>query len=332
MHNIFKILILTLIAGSLISCEDEFDLTAPYEDITVVYGMIDKDRDTTWLKINKAFLGDGNVLEMARIEDSSRYKKDLAVTVTAYNESNNEMGTYSFDAATIDNKEDGIFYNPYQQVYYSVFEPNEDYRYDLLIKVGDKEVRSTTPVVRAFSITSPSAGSKFINVRYNTSPSVEWNSARNGTRYEVVIRLNFRELWEGNPDTLNRHVDWFLGTKKAANDNGGIEMSAIYLGDAFYRWVEEQVPYKDPQLEAQVRNRFTRDLEFIIYAAADELNTYMEVNEPSSSIIQEKPEYTNIENGYGLFSSRLRNSRPKNIHPETIQEIKTLPTDLKFVY
>ena len=30
----------------------------------------------------------------------------------------------------------------------------------------------------------------------------------------------------------------------------------------------------------------------------------MEVNDASSSIVQERPEYTNIENGIGIFSSR----------------------------
>jgi hypothetical protein len=56
----------------------------------------------------------------------------------------------------------------------------------------------------------------------------------------------------------------------------------------------------------------------------------MEVNEPTNSIVQEKPDYTNITNGLGIFSSRYRKIREKKIHPETIEEIQKL--NLKFVY
>ena len=64
-------------------------------------------------------------------------------------------------------------------------------------------------------------------------------------------------------------------------------------------------------------------MDFIIAVAADELNTYMEVNEPSNSIVQERPDYTNITNGIGLFSSRIKNTRTKKISPETIESIQT---------
>ena len=53
------------------ACEEDFDITASYKDVTVVYGLLDLGDDTTYLRINKAFLGDGNALLMAQVEDSS---------------------------------------------------------------------------------------------------------------------------------------------------------------------------------------------------------------------------------------------------------------------
>jgi hypothetical protein len=85
-------------------------------------------------------------------------------------------------------------------------------------------------------------------------------------------------------------------------------------------------------MEANVKERYTNDVDFIISVAAADLNTYMEVNEPSNSIIQERPEYTNIDNGTGIFSSRYRNIRTKKVHPETIEEIRSQLPGLKFVY
>jgi hypothetical protein len=50
-------------------------------------------------------------------------------------------------------------------------------------------------------------------------------------------------------------------------------------------------------------------LDFIVDAAGEDFNTYLEVNEPSTGIVQERPEYTNVfdENGNeqaGFFSAR----------------------------
>jgi hypothetical protein len=58
----------------------------------------------------------------------------------------------------------------------------------------------------------------------------------------------------------------------------------------------------------------------------------MEVNEPSNSIVQDRPEFTNIDNGTGLFSSRYKNTRTKKIHPETINTIQSDLPELKFIY
>jgi hypothetical protein len=180
----------------------------------------------------------------------------------------------------------------------------------------------------------PSAGSKFIQFRPGMQSSVEWESAEYGKRYEVVVRFNFKELQEGNPDTIARKIDWFLGTFKSQDIQGGEEMITSYQNDAFYAWISDPygsgVPYADPAEEDKVTERFTDNIDFIISVAAEELNTYMEVNEPSNSIVQDKPNYTNIDNGLGIFSSRFRKNRVKEIHPETITEIINL--NIKFVY
>ncbi|HTL81129.1 MAG TPA: hypothetical protein VL651_05470, partial [Bacteroidia bacterium] len=39
------------------------------------------------------------------------------------------------------------------------------------------------------------------------------------------------------------------------------------------------------------------------------LDTYMNLNGPSTSLVQEKPFYTNIVNGYGVFSSRVAKTK-----------------------
>ena len=71
-------------------------------------------------------------------------------------------------------------------------------------------------------------------------------------------------------------------------------------------------------------------MEYIFTIAADELNTYMEVTEPSFTIVQEKPPYTNIVNGIGIFSARHDNTGDYPIiqtafSQQTLDELKVNP-------
>lgn len=321
-------LILLITLSFFYSCKDDIELNADYEDITIVHCLLDTSADTTWMKINKAFLGEGNVLEMAKIEDSSIYKTDLSAVVEQYDNSN-LVNTFPFEATVVNDKEPGIFYNPNQTVYYSLLDIDEDDIYRLKVQLKDKIVTAETPIVKRFSIAQPSAGAPTVNIRYGVDYRVEWSSARNGRRYEVYIRFHFKELFAGSNDTVPRYIQWSLGTAKASTDAGGQELLLPYSGDGFYSWIRQNLPY-DLEKESTVVARFTENIEYIIHAAADDLNTFMEVNEPSSSIVQDKPEYTNIENGLGIFSSRLRQTRTKKINLEAVSNIKDL--DLKFQY
>ena len=316
------------------SCEENFDINAPYQDITVVFGLLDPGEDTIFLKINKAFLGDGNVLEMAKIEDSSIYVNGLQASIEEW-ENGDFKKAYQLDTITIKNKEEGFFYNPYQIIYYTPYEPATSREYRLKVEVNNKEITAVTNLVNNFSISKPSAGSQFIQFRKDTDGEVEWSSANFGKRYEVVIRFKYKEVLFNSPDTVYKYVDWGMGTKKSVSDIGGEELKIAYSNNGFYTFIADQIPYKqDPALEANVKERYTNNVDFIIAVAAEDLNTYMEVNEPSNSIVQERPDYTNITSGIGIFSSRFRNMRTKKIHPETIQMIKTdsLTKDLKFIY
>jgi len=328
-----------LVILAITSCNDEFDLNADYKDITVVYGLLDQgintnennNNDTIFIRLNKAFLGEGDAMEMAQIPDSSNYKTDVAITLDEFN-GTNFLNTFYFDTIITDQKEDGVFYNPYQLLYYSVVEIDQLHTYDLLIQIGDKQVQATTPVVNDFSITFPPAGLQKIIIRYDHPQTIEWESARNGKRYEILLRFNFRELFVDNPDTNDRYIDWYLGVKRSDNTDGNEEMIQIFGGSQFYAWIEDVVPYDDAEKEARIQARFTVTLDYIFRVGAEELNIYMDVNAPSNSIVQERPEYTNIENGIGIFSSRYEKVRDIQLHPETITNIKNLDTDLKFEY
>jgi hypothetical protein len=325
---IFLILPLLLFTWS---CEENFDVNAPYKDITIVFGLLDPAEDTVFLKINKAFLGDGNVMEMAKIEDSSIYVNGLQATIEEW-ENGDFIKSYTLDTITINNKEEGTFYNPYQIIYFTTYEPVTSREYRLKVIVNSKEITAKTNLINDFNISKPNAGSASVQFSKGNEGTIEWKSAEYGKRYEVVIRIHYKEVLFNSTDTAFKYIDWGMGTKKSTSDKGGEEMIIKYSNDNFYNILHDQVPYEDPATEANVKERFTNNVDFIIAVAANELNTYMEVNEPSNSIIQERPEFSNVTNGMGIFSSRFKNMRTKKIALLTVATIKTDLPELKFVY
>ena len=66
---VFFVFIISLFAA----CSTDFNINADWQEITVVYGLLNQKETTHYIKINKAFLGEGNALTMAQIEDSSSY-------------------------------------------------------------------------------------------------------------------------------------------------------------------------------------------------------------------------------------------------------------------
>jgi hypothetical protein len=66
------------------------------------------------------------------------------------------------------------------------------------------------------------------------------------------------------------------------------------------------------------------DFDLTFYGISDDFNTYLSVNKPSIGIVQKKPEFTNIENGIGLFASRnIASFENLSFHPSTIGLIQT---------
>ncbi len=293
-----------LILPFIFSCSTEFDPNADWKDITVVYGLLNQNDSITYIKINKAFLGPGNALEFAKVEDSSSYFGNLDVKLVEYLGGNTTGKILYLDTTTIFNKESGLFYNPKQVIWKCVSKNqfNEDavYKLEIRNKKTGKIITAESPVIGNFDITKPSVNATSWGF-YNTAPSaIEWYSAENGKRYQLSIIFNYTEVSSG--DTTRKKVTWIFPAQKSQTTVGGVLMKDSYKGEEFYRTLASSIPYKENV------KRFAGKVEFVIAVAGEELNNYIDVTAPSGGIVQERPEYSNINNGIGIFSCRYDNS------------------------
>lgn len=296
----FRFAIVLLSLPFMISCNKDLNVNADWKDITVVYGLLDQHTDTTFVKITKAFLGPGDAMQFAQIPDSSYYPDKLEVLLEEY-DGNNLRDSFSLDTITIHNKEagDSIFFYPDQLMYYTTAPLNQDYIYRLKIKNRrtGKEITAETGLVHNFSIDRPQIIASFPP---GQTFEVKWEPAKNGKRYQLVIRFLYYESLKTDPQNLVlKSVDWTVFNNIKSTENQILPFDYYFPGDAFYAVIGSRIPVNPDVTRSAYRALF------LFSVAADDMATYMDVTEPSLSLIQEKPSFTNITNGIGLFSSRF---------------------------
>ena len=154
-------LILSVFAIVFTACETDFDVNAKWEEVTVVYGLLDAgdEKKTQKIKINKAFLGKMDALQMAQYADSINFnEEDLDVKIIRI-KNNGITDTIPLVASLIA-RNPGIF-NDSIMIY--TFENdnflNSNSEYELVIKnkVSGNVVTSTTNIISGFKFDMPSS-------------------------------------------------------------------------------------------------------------------------------------------------------------------------------
>lgn len=316
-------MVVLLLAGILIfnRCSNDVDLYADYKEITIVYGVLDYSDDTAWIKITKAFTGPGNALEMAKNPDSSNFPYKLDVKIQG-RRNGQDLIPVVFDTLTIHDKRagDSIFYYPNQLMYYAKAELDEEAEYKLEIINREELINSETKLVNSFSVTSPKN-----RINFTTDGAIEWNSARNGKRYEVYYVFNYSELLPGSSDTTYHKVLYSLGTETSKTIDGGEGMEQGYSGDLFYSRLDNELS------KTENIKRWTGDVELIVSGGSLVMHNYLEINSATSSILQEVPVYSNIQNGTGIFASRHTSNRFVQLSNRSLEMLVNDYPDLGFL-
>jgi len=323
------VLIFLVLLPFFYSCNKDLKVNADWKEITVVYGLLNQSDDTTFLKITKAFLGPGDALQFAKIPDSSTFPDKLDVQLQEWSGTTLNK-TYAFDTITIRSKAkgDSIFYYPDQLVYFNRTKGqlNENYSYKLVIthkKTGAIDSARTT-LVHAFEVKDPTPYSRIVNYKAGNKFEVKWETAYGGKRYQLLIRFHYLEIYDtGHNASRYKSADWLLFNDYQVDDpNLAQEITRNFEGELFYSFVRSNI--KPLSASPHVTGRTARSVDYIFSVASDDLNTYMDVTEPSQSIIQERPSFSNIYNGIGLFASRYINEIDTlSLATSTLLELKT---------
>lgn len=292
------------------SCETEIKTNAEYKDVTVVYGLLNPNDTNHYIKITKAFSGEGDANDLAGNAANFNYADgELEVKVDEYNAS--DVFVKSFVLARTVNeipKDGGIFSNT-DNVLYKFIEPNlkKDFNYKLSIrnKVLDKDITAETKLVNdpvMPSVQEINTGRiKLANTNGTSLTHIfSIRPTLNSGRVKVNFVFNYTEHYnDTNITPVNKQIKISLGEQKTTSNEGGDVLFFTLEGSSFFSALSSNISNV-----ANLKSRRINNATLEVIVAGTDLSTYIAVNEPSSSINQNKPEFTNLTNALGVFSSR----------------------------
>lgn len=319
------------------SCNQDLDITAPYKENTIVYALLDKDSAIQYVKINKAFLGPDNAFIYAQVPDSTEYQDGQLQAEIQEVKNGVVVNTYVLHDTTWQH-DPGTFPTPHKLYYFNTptgarLDSSATYRLEATAK--GNHVSAETPVVAEIkpsgTIISPAQPLNFRSV-FNTyaNQTIKWTSSVNGKRYEISYRFNWDDVV--GTDTIPRSFTRSIGTYVANGTGGGENMEAPFQGESFFETVG-QLTGDNPA----ATSRIYRGVDIIWAVAGPDLHLYLQLNSPISGLVEDRPSYTNVANGFGLFTTR----RFREIHkaylgsttvPELLEGQYTVGLGFVYVY
>jgi hypothetical protein len=312
MKNFKTVSIFTLIfiAAGLSGCEVEFNPNSQWQETPVIYCMLDQDADTTFARIEKAFLGEGNYLEFAKIKDSVYYKEDeIEVKMIAYNQNdkqfNNPLETFTFNYTYDYKKDTGVFVSENAPIYYCV--TKNRIRPECVYKLVMKNLRTGH---EAFGTAQPIADydTYGFDGRFNLKTegndmmkTVEWwnmNTNVVGTMaklFQLTVRFHYLE------NGAEAFVDLPCGKTLNTYNNAGHKLSGVISLNGMISTIKSKLNYP-----AQREMNALKIVWLELFITSCDLNMYdyISLNQSSGNSLTETPLLTNIENGVGLFAAR----------------------------
>ncbi|MCF8245264.1 MAG: hypothetical protein K9J37_12700 [Saprospiraceae bacterium] len=288
------------------SCSNDFDVNAKWQDIPVVYGLLDISDTAHYIRVERAFLDpNADATVLAKIPDSIFYENAI---VKLERVSNGDV----FTLQKVDGnkwgypRDSGIF----------ATDPNWLYRIDsavLLLKEGEKirlridrdnglpEVTSQAVILSPLKLNNPQQNSNGFAFLSNaiSKTNINWSAADSAYIFDATLYVRYAEYPKVDPSQLVEKTiewPWARGLRRESNSN---VFEAEKFGFEFYELMKSNI-----EVDVDMKRVFLGiDVEIIAGGLA--LQNYVNVSLANTGITSsgEIPTYSNLSEGQGLFDS-----------------------------
>jgi len=305
----YCILFLLFLASS---CETEFNPNITSETTPLVYGIIAPGDSLYYIRLTKTFIGAGNALDYARVPDSIYYPgaKVFLETRTLQGDLIQQVQLEDY---VIEDREPGIFATSPNHIFRtdaSAIQLRQEYftragrSYDVNLHVkavipGYRDtVHSATRLRLAPKLTIPR--STFVKVYfYGEYPFwMEWIDSNKESMFQILVRVHYKDfLYDSERDMVTEWVLTGIQVNMTSFPDGIQKVYSYYFRpEHFFNYMQSAIK-NDPEVLARVCGK----LDFVVLSCNKELEDYRNVYALSDDY--HGAGFTNVENGYGLFTT-----------------------------
>ncbi|MDR0205975.1 MAG: hypothetical protein LBI45_01780 [Bacteroidales bacterium] len=297
------------------ACTPDVPLLAPYKDVTVVYGMLNQQSDTNFVKIYRGFQSNkpGAVFLDAQNPDSIYYYDDIEVFLLEYKDTA-RTSRLPIEFAITHNfsRDSGLFYYDKERIIYFTTEKLDKemvYKIQIKNKKTGNITEGKTELVGEFETT--------MNIFYfdmlKETAGITYSQAKNGKHYFFSINFIYFEVSKSTNEVvkigkITRNISPAIGEEITLSS---AQEPIKRFSPSFYDDIAGKLKV-DPSVTRYIGSPGTNGacIEVEGWAANDTLVKYLLSNKPTSTFIQINKLYTNLTStdglAFGVFASRTR--------------------------
>lgn len=309
----------------LFSCKTDFDVASDWKEILIVYGLLEPNDTIHYVRIQKAFLDEETgALDIAPISDSIYTQDSLVVTIR------DVESDITYNLQKIQSPSSGIIKDPgifgstpnVLFTFTAALVPSNTYelmvtnvRTKLVVTAKTKILGTDFVFRKPGLLTKYNNSTDFRELRYDyiqpeATFSIDFKPVDNAFVYQLDATLhmdNYERVGTAWNVTGKETVDWNIFKNEFRSDFStaiGNFISNDYLRISFFDNLNVKLTGVPPSTGT---HRKMEHISFEMTAAGEELQKYIDINSDNFDITEgfSKPVYTNIENGLGIFSSRI---------------------------
>jgi hypothetical protein len=298
------------------ACSNDFEVTAPWDEVPVVYAIISPQDTATYIRVEKAFLSpERSALEVAKIADSLYYPENaIEVFLERDGAPNTRVKLTRVDGVAEGIvRAEGIFASQPNWLY--KYKSNtgqfieDGKRYKLTIKRADGgiDITAVTTVPGKITMTKPNESQTIDIVNFLPGPPTEirWSCDENATLCNIDFIIRFREVDPTNGVILDRKELKYAGGRNilsTQNSLGNWRGSYALSGTTFYNFLRANI---DSTVNVW---RYFEKSTIIIEGGGKEINAALEAAQANAGVTGAEiiNSYSNISEGFGIFTGKSR--------------------------
>ena len=289
-------LIILLLIPLYYSCEDEIEVFSSGDSVPIVYCLLNPYDTVQYVRLTKTYIVEKGASGYPSSVDSLYFDGEIQVSLERC-ENDQIKEIIEFDKYDGIVKDPGAFptnknilYRSFQKIYtestymlYIYLENRKEILYAETITVGELNVIDPFPISQ-----------KKVTLSSEQDYVIRFELAPEAWIYQTAVNLNYDEISEES--TIRKSFEWVQNITKPdflKKDNITTRLNGAKFFQVLTTELEENSNVKRKAL----------DLSFKFYYGSTDLRFYVESITPSSSVLQEKPSYSNFSNSHGIFSS-----------------------------